>query len=153
MKKIYLTINISVTDNCFDNLVNFKKLNFGELIKHKKLILQPFELEIIRGKIVAEAILGNEDDLLIGRAIQNSQDLKTIFEAIENRKECISKIFFDNGRSRKAAIEEYKKKYSLHARWLDYSPDYVEQAYIDFDKKIEEIKSYAIEKEVELVAI
>lgn len=153
MRRIYLTINIDVTDSCFDKFTDCEKINIGDVIKENKKLLRPFELEKIRGKVVADAILENEKNLLIGFAIKSHEDLKTVLELAGGEKENIFKIYFDNGKRKKAAIEKYKKDYSLHSRWLDYSPEYVENSYIEFDKKIKEIKKYAIGKRVELISV
>ena len=153
MRRIYLTININVNDKCFENLTDFEKINIGEIVKGKQMILKPFELEKIRAKLVVEVILENESNILIGSAIGNTQDLLTIFEILKEQEMSVSRIYFDNGTRSNAVIEKYKKDYALHSRWLDYTPEYVEQSYNEFNKEIEEIKNNAIENRIEIIAI
>ena len=119
----------------------------------EKINLEPFELEEVRGKIVAEKIHKVEKNLLVGFAIKNRNDLKTVLELSDIKKEDVFKIYFDNGKRKNAAIEKYKKDYSLHSRWLDYSPKYVENNYKEFDDEVEKIKVHAIENKIEIISI
>jgi len=142
-----------VNDKYFDGFLNYEKINIGDIVKQEEINLKPFELEKIRGKIVAEQIRRVEKDLLIGFAIKSRKDLKTVLELSESKKDDVIKIYFDKGKRKKAAIEKYKKDYSLHSRWLDYSPEYVENSYREFDNIVEKIKAYAIENGIEITAI
>ncbi len=153
MKKICLTIDIDVNDECFDDFLNFEKINIGDIIMGEKISLEPFELEEVRGKIVAKRIRKVEKNLLIGFAIKNRNDLKIVLELSERKKEYIFKVYFDNDKRKNATIEKYKKDYSLHSRWLDYSPEYVENSYKEFDNEVEKIKVYAIENKIEIISI
>jgi len=126
MRKIYLTINLNVNDECFDNLNDCSKKNIREIFNQKQVNQKSFELEKIRGKVVAQEIIENETNLLIGFAVKSRYDLETILELIRDKKIRISCIFFDDGERKRAAINKYKKDYSLHSRWLDYSPEFVE---------------------------
>jgi len=153
MKKICLTIDINVNDKCFDDFLNYKKINIGDLVMGEQINLKPFELEEVRGKIVAEQIRKVEKNLLFGFAIKNRNDLKTVLELSDRREEDVFKIYFDNGNRKKAAIEKYQKDYSLHSRWLYYSPEYVENSYKEFDEEVEKIRNYAIKNKIEITAI
>lgn len=153
MKKICLTIDLNVNDKCFDDFLNYEKMDIGDIVKQEEINLKAFELEEIRGEIVVEQIRKVEKNLLIGFAIKKRNDLKTVMELSNKEEEYVFKIYFDNGNRKNAAIEKYKKDYSLHSRWLDYSPEYVENSYRESDNEIEKIKVYAIENKIEITAI
>jgi hypothetical protein len=153
MKRICLTIDINVNDKCFNDFFNYEKINIGDIVKQEEINLKPLELQRIRGKIVAKQIRKIKKDLLIGFAIRNQDDLKTVLELSGSQEEDVFKIYFDNGKRKKAAIEKYKRDYSLHSRWLDYSPEFVEHSYREFGEEVENIKIYATENMIELIAI
>lgn len=113
----------------------------------------PGELEKNRGEIIAQTIIENEDDLVLGFAIQEKGQLKSILQLIENKGIKITKIFYDGGKRKNNAIKEYKEKYKLHSNWMDYSPEFMINQYAKFDKKVEAIKKEAKENRVEIIAI
>mgnify|MGYP001797391998 FL=1 len=153
MKRIYLTIDINVNDKYFDGLSNFDKLNIKDIIEDKRLTLDPFELENIRGEIVAERIRKNKENILIGFAIRTVEELKKILADSGDETENIYKIYLGGEGRRKAEIDRYKRDYSKHSRWLDYSPEYIENSYLEFDEKIAEVIKYAIGNKIEVVSI
>lgn len=124
-----------------------------EILQSKKLSFISGELEKNRGKIIAQTILENEDDLVLGFAIQEKGQLKSILQLIEDKGIKITKVFYDGGKRQKNAINEYKEKYKLHSNWMDYSPEFVINQYAEFDKKVEAIKKEAKENKVEMMAI
>ena len=153
MKRIYLTIDINVNDKYFDGLSNFDKLNIKDIIEDKRLTLDTFELENIRGEIVAERIRKNKENILIGFAIRTVEELKKILADSGDETENIYKIYLGGEGRRKAEIDRYKRDYSKHSRWLDYSPEYIENSYLEFDEKIAEVIKYAIGNKIEVVSI
>ena len=153
MKRIYLTIDIIVNDKYFDGLLNFDKLNIKDIIEDKRLTLDPFEQENIRGEIVAERIRKNKENILIGFAIRTVEELKKILADSGDETENIYKIYLGGEGRRKAEIDIYKRDYSKDSRWLDYSPEYIENSYLEFDEKIAEVIKYAIGNKIEVVSI
>lgn len=152
-RQIYLSIDINANDKCFRNLINCDKLNIGEIIRQQGSRVNPSELEKSRGKMVANRILNHPNDVFIGFAIRSQEDLETVMKSLKAKKLKITTIYVDNGKRREALIEKYRKDYALHSRWLDYSPAYMEQSYLDFDQQIENIRQYAIKNKIEVVAI
>lgn len=151
MRKIYLTINIDATDPCFDQMSDITKINLGDIIKAQRILLKPGELEEIRGQIVADYMLKSEENVLIGFGILSQVDLMTVLNALGQVSGMVIQLFADNGTRKEAAIETYKTDYAPHSRWLDYSPEYVEHAYLEFDKKIEVIEQYSLEQGIEFI--
>lgn len=153
MKKICLTIDIDVNDKYFDDFIDYKKLNMGDIVSQAKANHESFDLEKVRGKIVAEQIQKSEKHLLIGFAIKNSNDLKTVLE-LSGENDCsVFTIYFDNGKRKQAAIEKYKQDHTTHSRWLDYPPDFVANNYNEFDKEVDRLKAFAIEQGIEVFGI
>ncbi len=153
MKRIYLTIDINVNDKYFDKFSNCDKLNIKDIIEAKELTLAPFELERIRGEIVAKRIRKSKEDILIGFAIKTVEELKTVLDESEGKTKNIYKIYLGSWERRKAEIDRFKRDYSKHSRWLDYSPEFIENSYLKFDEKIAEVLKYAIRNKVEVVSI
>ncbi|KGE84858.1 MAG: hypothetical protein NXI26_24750 [bacterium] len=147
MKKVFLTIDVNVNDKCFDDLLNFKKVNIIDIVNKEEIN----QLEKIRGKVIAEKISEIEKDILIGFAVKNKNDLKTVLEL--SGRDNFFKIYYDDGKRRKEKIEKYKQEYSLHARWLDYSSEFVENSFRSFDEEVKRINIYAAKNKIETIAI
>lgn len=153
MSKIYLTINIDVNDACFEKKNKLEKWNIGDIIKLRKISLIPGELDKLRGKLIAETIVEQAGDLLLGFAIREKGQLTKILERLKPKGLTISKIYYDGGERRAAKMEEYKKKYDLHSNWLDYSPEFVEHQFQIFEEKVLEIKEEAFKYNIEMEAV
>ena len=90
---------------------------------------------------------------MIGFAIRTVEELKKILADSGDETENIYKIYLGGEGRRKAEIDRYKRDYSKHSRWLDYSPEYIENSYLEFDEKIAEVIKYAIGNKIEVVSI
>lgn len=148
-----MTINIDANDKYFDGLKNIEKLNLGDIINLRKTPLTSSELEKQRGKIITEQINKKESDLLIGFAIQEEGHLENILKLIKPKEVFISKIYYDDGKRQEAKISAYKKKYALHSNWLDYPPEFMENQFQVFEKKISKIKYEAVRNSIECLKI
>ncbi|MCR9134168.1 MAG: hypothetical protein NXI08_16500, partial [bacterium] len=92
MKKVFLTIDVNVNDKCFDDLLNFKKVNIIDIVNKEEIN----QLEKIRGKVIAKKISEIEKDILIGFAVKNKNDLKTVLEL--SGRDNFFKIYYDDGK-------------------------------------------------------
>ncbi len=146
MRKIYLTVNVNVNDDCFNNLKNIEKLNFGEIPSIS-------ELKKERGEIIAERIIETKGDLLIGFAIQELDHLVNILEFLKEKELYILRIYHANDERRKESINEYKKKYAVNSRWLDNPLEFVIIQDKIFEKKVTQIREEAIRNNIDVLAI
>ena len=154
MKKIYLTISIDSKDQDLDHLKGIKRLNLEDVYKLKKIqFKQVGDFERLRVKTIVEYIEETVDDLLIGKSIKGKGQITEILKSINLEKNKLEKLFYDNGKRKKAAIEKYKEDYSLHSNWLDYQPEYVEYTYNQFEKTVNEILLEAKENNIQVKAI
>lgn len=131
----------------------FKMLNMRDVIKSKNLSHKPGELENKRAKIVSETIAKYKSNILFGYAIRQEGQLTDVFNLIENDESVISKVLFDNGKRKDLEIEKYKKEYELHSRWLDYSPEFIQHQYENFEKVIKGIIREAEDLNVKTLAV
>jgi hypothetical protein len=136
MKKVYLTIDINREDEYFDSFEDFEKWDFEEIIKEKSYatLINPNSLEDIRAELVAEKNYFNKNKPINLCRNSKPKELQSIIEIIRPQKITIEKIYHDNGKRMLNKIEEYEKAYSLHARWLDYSLEYVKHTFSEFEK-------------------
>lgn len=134
-------------------MVDVKKLNMNDILQLNKLSFMPGELESNRSNIIAHTILENESDLVLGFAIQEKGQLESVLQLIEDKGIKITKVFYDGGKRKRNAINEYKEKYKLYSNWMDYPPEFVINQYAEFDEKVEIIKEEAKVNRVEMEAI
>ena len=154
MKNVYLTIHIDSKEECFDKINAISRLNIEDAFKLREIQLKEVgEYEIFRTKLVLEIIEENKVDLLIGNAIREKGQLTKIVESMNSDKSIIRKLFYDDGKRKKADLEKYKKDYALHSNWMDYSPEHVEHFYEQLETKLKLIFIEAKEHAIEVVAI
>lgn len=152
MRKIYLTIDVDCEDEAFHKMGKMRMLNYGKLLQAQKVKSSPETQVLLREHLVAQFLLENEEDVLLGFAVQEKGQLTHIIDALSKEGK-VEKLYYDNGLRKKAALKAYTENYAQHSRWMDNSPDYVKHQYEEFDKRIEEIIGEAVKHGVDVVAI
>ena len=153
MRKLYLTINVNCEDDYFQRFAGLKKMNYGDIIRSKPNLSDVVELSDKRVEIIAETIAEHENDLLLAFAIRKKGQLSHIIKLISNSNITISRIFYDNGFRKETELSKYRNNYKRHSNWMDYSPEYVENTYVEFDRIIDDIKIEAKDNNIDIEAI
>jgi hypothetical protein len=153
LRKLYLTINVNCEDDYFQRFGGLEKMNYGDIIRSKSNFSDVGELSDKRVEIIAETVAEHENDLLLAFAIRKKGQLSHIIKLISNIDITISRIFYDNGFRKETELSKYRNNYKLHSNWMDYSPEYVENTYVEFDRIIEDIKIEAKDNNIDIEAI
>lgn len=133
MRKIYLTVDINVNDAFFKEMTGFEKLNFGKLL----IDTDYKDVGYDRGKIVADAILKTQADMLIGYAIQTPKDIESLLKNISSNRLLISRVYLSHRNRWDKILAEYHKKYKDYTNWLHDTPEAVAELY---DKHLAELE-------------
>ena len=138
MNKLILTVDIDANYNALGHIVDIRKINYGEIINSiKPKFDSPEELFQMRIDLLVREIDISNRNLLIGFALEKTEHLTDLIEAIRSKNHEITKIFFSNDKRREWKIENYKKEYEMHGRWLGYTPEEVEEMNNAFYEEVE----------------
>ena len=144
MKKLLLTIDLDVNDPVFGEMTDISKINYDEIVdKSHPQFNTPEELLDLRIGLISNELKKNDNNLLIGFAINEKEHLNSLISSISNTNYIISEIFLDDGSRRLQRAKEYEEEYKLHSRWLGYSPEEIEHMNNEFYKKVDDLVSEA----------
>ena len=101
-------------------------LTLGDIMK-KRTVWPPNkeDTQRLRLEVLTEMLNEQEGSLRIGFGLDDPELVPALLEAINSTHYDLKEVLYDDGKRAMQKVEDYKKEYQKHSRWMDYSPDAV----------------------------
>ena len=151
-REICVTLNLDVTDSAFEKYADYKKLNKGE-IPDRNPTLDFKKQKSNEINLISNEINKCSANMIIGYGIWNLEDYELLNRKLLESGSTITKVFVPSVERREKILSQSLKEYSVHNRWVDYPPGYIEEQYEKSTKSIDELISVLSKTKVEIIPI
>jgi hypothetical protein len=122
-RKVYITVGRSLSEHELRGVDVEQTYHISELIRmYPKSITYPFGY---KPEVIADFLDKTNGDVLIFQALDTLSDYMKFKEVIEKRDAVLEAVFW--GIPKTEGATKYADFFKKHSRWLDYSPEEVEQ--------------------------
>lgn len=147
MIKIYFPIEINVNDKELASLQHVKQVSLNQLrVKHKFPMVYSQKDNL---NILVEEIENEQEDLMIGNACFNAEDIIYIYEKTKSLNQFSIVVLIPTIKRTERIEEQAFRDLRMHGRWIDISPGELEDNFKGLKAAIAKIKalmpSYSIQ--------
>jgi hypothetical protein len=147
---ITITIEINETDPVFDDLINTQRLSID-------IAFDKYKFDILKDKqekrleYLAEEISLHENDVLVGHACYNLDEILYLNRELEKRQIKLDTVFIPSSKPVENRIAAAKENARLHGRWIGSDELVIKQNFDAFKETLGEIKEGLSEVSIELI--